>query len=159
MDLILVIFSLSFLSLALSFHLIFPTRCLCSCICNHNVTSLGAAFVACVCRCAFRCTWWWLVCVHFEVLLGAVRGLSSTLGFNGSPHHRSASSYLLPCRRAVASSRWLIREAGNVSQIHPHPPLTPSTHTHNETHSGVWTYVSIWACGRAHEEKVCLGTQ
>lgn len=158
------LFSPSPFSLALSFHLIFPMRCLCSCICNHNVTSLGAAFVACVCvgaRVGARMQW----CVFiFEVLLGAVRELSSTLGFNGSPHHCSASSYLLPCRRAVASSRWLIREAGNISQIPPPspPPPAPSplhTHTHKETHSGPWTYVSMCACGRAHEEKVCLGTQ
>lgn len=136
---------------ALSFHLIFPTRCLCSCICNHNITSLGAAFAACVCRCMCRCTCVVVVecvcvCVHFEVLLGAARGLRSTLGFNGSPHHRSASSYLLPCRRAVASSRWLIREAGNIFQISPHPhtdthtrtthqPRIPlSTITHSQTH-------------------------
>lgn len=122
------LFSTSPFSLALSFHLIFPKRCLCSCMRNHNVTSLGAAFVACVCMCARRCTGV-VVCVHFEVLLGAVRGLSSTLGFNGSPHHCSASSYLLPCRRAVASSRWLIRKAGNVSQI----PNHPYTHTYRHT--------------------------
>lgn len=110
------------------------------------------------------------VCVHFEVLLGAARGLRSTLGFNGSPHHRSASSYLLPCRRAVASSRWLIREAGNIFQIsppphphtdtHTHNPPTPNTpqhnHTFTDTHSGVWTNVSIWANFRAREEKICL---
>lgn len=38
---------------------------------------------------------------------------------------------------------------------HPPPTLTPSLHT--PTHSSVWTYVSIWACGsRAHKGKVCL---
>lgn len=136
------LFSTSPFSLALSFHLIFPVRCLCSCICNHNVTSLGAAFVACVCVCVrvYRCMCVVMVCVHFEVLLGAVRELSSTLGFNGSPHHCSASSYLLPCRRAVASSRWLIREAGNVSQIPPLTPTPPYTHMHSQRDTQ-------WLCG------------
>lgn len=105
-----------------------------------------------------RVLWCVCVCVLLEVLLGAVRGLSSTLGFNGSPHHCSASSYLLPCRRAVASSRWLIREAGNASQIPNHPYV--HTNTRMQTHSGVWIYVSIWARGSgAHKGKVCLGTQ
>lgn len=100
-----------------------------------------------------------MVLVFVVVVVGRGGGLSSTLGFDGSPHHCSASSYLLPCRRAVASSRWLIREAGNIFQIPP-PPAAPNTplHTHKETHGDVWTYVSIWAHGGTHEEKAFLGT-
>ena len=89
------------------------------------------------------------MCVRFEVLLGAVRGLSSTLCFNGSPHQCSASSYLPPCRRAVASSRWLIRKSGNVSQIPNHPYTHTDTHTRTHAHTGthtdnrMWTYL-VW---------------
>lgn len=106
-------------------------------------TSRAAISGVCVCVC---------VC--------ALRGLSSKLGFNGSPHHCSASSYLLPCRRAVASSRWLIREAGSASQTHTPPPAPTAVraHAHNERQRCV--DLSIRARGRAHEEKkVCLCAQ
>ncbi len=135
------LFSTSPFSLARSFHLIFPMRCLCSCICNHNVTSLGAGFVVCVFVCVRACV---CVCVRFEVLLGAVRKLSSTLGFNGSPHHGSASSYLLQCRRAVASSRWLIRQAGNVSQIPPSQPSHTQAQRDTQRCVDLCFYLGLW---------------
>lgn len=93
----------SFLAMFSLYHLIFST------------TAGGLASV-------IRMLPSWLLCLCCLALRlnRLFRGLAGGL----APHwvsmgaHITASAYLPPCRREVALSRWLIREAGNVSQ-HP----------------------------------------
>lgn len=69
--------------------------------------------------------------------------------------HTSALPVLISSH---AGEQWhqaggLLEKQGMYPKYPPPPCTNPSTHTQRS----VWTYVSIWACGRAHEEKVCLG--
>lgn len=77
-----------------------------------------------------------------QFVLGAVgRG-----GRGEGAHRRSASSYLPPCRRAVASSRWLIRKSGNVSQTHTHTHTCRSMLLLGPVAAGPTRIKYIWVC-------------
>lgn len=109
----------------------------------------------CVCVCILRFCW------------GLRGGLEAHWVSMGA--HTTALPVLISSH---AGEQWhqaggLLEKQGTYSK-YPHPPTdththnppTPNTpqhnHTFTDTHSGVWTNVSIWANFRAREEKICL---
>ena len=124
---------------ALSLHLIFPARGLRSCICNH-VTSLGAAFVSCVC--AEHVEVRVLRVVVFARLGGSAGGCEGGLAAHwvSMRAHTTALPVLISFH---AGELWhqagsLLEKQGNIFQQTPPPlhskyPHTPFTCSQRDT--------------------------